>query len=130
MITRHFALAVTSPGTILRRERELGTPLGVEADEISKHGGLVPDEIIVRLIEDWLNERGQEGFVFDGFPRTVGQAERLNEILKKRGTALDLAIWLEVSEETVRDRIASRLQCRRCGFTTSLTSAGFAGRSV
>ena len=130
MITRHFALAVTSPGTILRRERELGTPLGVEADEISKHGGLVPDDIIVRLIEDWLSERGQEGFVFDGFPRTVKQAERLNEILQKRGTSLDLAIWLEVSEETVRDRIASRLQCRRCGFTTSLASAHFAERPV
>jgi len=130
MITRHFALAVTSPGTILRRERELGTPLGVETDEVAKHGGLVPDEIIVRLIEDWLNERGQEGFVFDGFPRTVKQAERLNELLRKRGTALDLAIWLEVSEATVRDRIASRLQCRRCGFTTSLTSAGFADRPV
>ena len=130
MITRHFALAVTSPGTILRRERELGTPLGVETDEVAKHGGLVPDEIIVRLIEDWLNERGQEGFVFDGFPRTVKQAERLDELLRKRGTALDLAIWLEVSEATVRDRIASRLQCRRCGFTTSLTSAGFADRPV
>jgi adenylate kinase len=130
MITRHFALAVTSPGTILRRERELGTPLGVETDEVAKHGGLVPDEIIVRLIEDWLNERGEEGFVFDGFPRTVTQAERLNELLRKRGTALDLAIWLEVSEATVRDRIASRLQCRRCGFTTSLTSAGFADRPV
>ena len=121
---------MTSPGTILRRERELGTPLGVETDEVAKHGGLVPDEIIVRLIEDWLNERGQEGFVFDGFPRTVKQAERLNELLRKRGTALDLAIWLEVSEATVRDRIASRLQCRRCGFTTSLTSAGFADRPV
>jgi adenylate kinase len=130
MITRHFALAVTSPGTILRRERELGTPLGVEADEVSKQGGLVPDDIIVRLIEDWLKERGQEGFVFDGFPRTVKQAERLNELLQKRGAALDLAVWLEVSEETVRDRIASRLQCRRCGFTTSLTSACFADRSV
>jgi adenylate kinase len=130
MITRHFALAVTSPGTILRRERDLGTPLGVEAEEIAKHGGLVSDDIIVHLIEDWLNLRGDEGFVFDGFPRTVTQAERLNEILKKRGTALDLAIWLEVSEETVRDRIASRLQCRRCGFTTSLRSAGFADRPV
>ena len=65
MITRHFALAVTSPGTILRRERDLGTPLGVEADEIAKHGGLVPDDIIVHLIEDWLNLRGEEGFVFD-----------------------------------------------------------------
>ena len=130
MITRHFAIAVTSPGTILRRERDLGTPLGIKADEISKQGGLVPDEIIVHLIEDWLNLHGKEGFVFDGFPRTVGQGERLNEILQKRETALDLAIWLEVSEQTVRDRIAGRLQCRRCGFTTSLTSAGFADRPI
>jgi adenylate kinase len=130
MITRHFAISVTSPGTILRRERDLATPLGLEADEVSKQGGLVSDEIIVHLIEDWLNLHGKEGFVFDGFPRTVKQAERLNEILQKMGTSLDLAIWLEVSEQTVRDRIASRLQCRRCGFTTSLTSAGFADRPV
>ena len=130
MITRHFAISVTSPGTILRRERDLGTPLGLEADEISKQGGLVPDDIIVRLIEDWLNLHGQDGFVFDGFPRTVRQAERLNELLGKKGETLDLAIWLDVSEKTVRDRIAGRLQCRRCGFTTSLTSACFAERSV
>ena len=130
MITRHFAIAVTSPGTILRRERDLGTPLGIKADEISKQGGLVPDEIIVYLIEDWLVLHGKDGFVFDGFPRTVKQGERLNEILQKRQTALDLAIWLEVSERTVRDRIAGRLQCRRCGFTTSLTSAGFADRPI
>ena len=130
MITRHFAIAVTSPGTILRRERDLGTPLGIKADEISKQGGLVPDEIIVRLIEDWLNLHGKDGFVFDGFPRTVKQGERLNEILKKSERTLDLAIWLEVSEQTVRDRIAGRLQCRRCGFTTSLTSACFADRPI
>lgn len=130
MVTRHFAIAVTSPGTILRRERELGTPLGLEADEVAKQGGLVPDDTIVHLIEDWLNLHGKEGFVFDGFPRTVNQAERLNELLEKMGTSLDLAVWLEVSEETVRDRIASRLQCRRCGFTTSLTSARFADRPI
>ncbi len=102
----------------------------MEADEISKQGGLVPDDIIVQLIEDWLNLHGRDGFVFDGFPRTVKQAERLNEILQKRKAPLDLALWLEVSEQTVRDRIASRLQCRRCGFTTSLTSAHFADRPV
>jgi adenylate kinase len=130
MITRHFAIAVTSPGTILRRERDLGTPLGIKADEISKQGGLVPDEIIVHLIEDWLALHGKDGFVFDGFPRTVKQGERLSEILQKRQAALDLAIWLEVSEQTVRERIAGRLQCRRCGFTTSLTSAGFADRPI
>jgi adenylate kinase len=130
MITRHFAISVTSPGTILRRERDMETALGLQADEIAKQGGLVPDDIIIRLIEDWLNLHGKGGFVLDGFPRTVTQAERLQEILQKAGTPLDLAIWLEVSEQTVRDRIASRLQCRRCGFTTSLTSAGFAQRPV
>lgn len=130
MITRHFAISVTSPGAILRRERDLETPLGLKADEIAKEGGLVPDDIIIGLIEDWLNLHGKEGFVFDGFPRTVTQAERLRDLLQKAETPLDLAIWLEVSEETVRDRIASRLQCRRCGFTTSLTSAGFAERPV
>ena len=130
MITRHFAIAVTSPGTILRRERDLGTPLGLEADETSKQGGLVSDDIIVQLIEDWLNLHGENGFVFDGFPRTVRQAERLNKILNKKGKTLDLAIWLDVSEKTVRDRIAGRLQCRRCGFTTSQTSACFADRPI
>ncbi len=130
MITRHFAIPVTSTGTILRRERDLGTALGIEGDQISKQGGLVPDDMIVKLIEDWLNLHGESGFVFDGFPRTVPQAERLGAILTKRGKALDLAIWLEVSEKTIEDRIACRLQCRRCGFTTSLTSAHFSERSV
>jgi adenylate kinase len=130
MITRHFAISVTSPGAILRRERDLGTPLGMQTEEISKQGGLVSDDIIVHLIEDWLNLHGKDGFVFDGFPRTLNQAQRLGEILKGRETPLDLALWLEVSEDTVRDRIASRLQCRRCGFTTSLTSASFAERPI
>jgi adenylate kinase len=130
MITRHFAISVTSPGAILRRERDLGTALGMETEEISKHGGLVSDDIIVHLIEDWLNLHGQDGFVFDGFPRTLNQAQRLDGLLQNRETSVDLALWLEVSEGTVRDRIASRLQCRRCGFTTSLTSASFADRAI
>ncbi len=130
MITRHFAISVTSPGTILRRERDLETPLGLQADEIAKQGGLVPDDIIVKLISDWLDLHGKDGFVLDGFPRTVTQAQRLDEILQRNHAALDLALWLEVSEKTVQDRISSRLQCRRCGFTTSLSSASFAERPV
>ena len=130
MITRHFAISVTSPGAILRRERDLGTALGMETEEISRHGGLVSDDIIVQLIEDWLNLHGQDGFVFDGFPRTLNQAQRLDGLLQNRESSLDLALWLEVSEQTVRDRIACRLQCRRCGFTTSLTSATFADRAI
>ncbi|MBA3273042.1 MAG: nucleoside monophosphate kinase, partial [Chthoniobacterales bacterium] len=115
MITRHFGIPVTSPGAILRREKDLGTPLGLETAEITQHGGLVSDKIIVQLIEDWLRLHGSHGFVFDGFPRTTPQAESLQSILVRHRTPLDLAIWLEVSEQTVGERISSRLQCQGCG---------------
>jgi adenylate kinase len=130
MITRQFGIPVTSPGAILRREKDLGTPLGLETAEVTQGGGLVPDKIIVGLIEDWLRLHGGYGFVFDGFPRTLPQAESLRQILDRHHTPLELAIWLDVSENTVRDRIASRLQCRGCGFTTSANSATFAERSI
>src|SRR5689334_353687 len=130
MITRHFGIPVTSPGAILRRERDLGTPLGQETAEVLRSGGLVSDKIITELIEDWLRLHGSHGFVFDGFPRTLPQAESLQSILTRVHTALDLAIWLEVNEDTVRDRISGRLQCRSCGFTTSVSSAKFAERSI
>jgi adenylate kinase len=130
MITRQFGIPVTSPGAILRREKDLGTALGLETAEITQGGGLVPDKIIVGLIEDWLRLHGGYGFVFDGFPRTLPQAESLCQILDRHHTPLELAIWLDVSEDTVRDRIASRLQCRGCGFTTSARSAKFAERSI
>ena len=129
-ITRQFGIPVTSPGAILRRERDLGTSLGLETADTTKHGGLVSDKIIVELIEDWLRLHGGHGFVFDGFPRTIPQSESLQSILTRLRTPLDLAIWLDVSAQTVSDRIASRLQCQGCGFTTSLSSAIFAERPM
>lgn len=130
LITRQFGIPVTSPGAILRREKDLGTPLGLETAEMLQRGDLVPDKTIVKLIEDWLHLHGSYGFVFDGFPRTLPQAESLAKILKGLKTSLDYAIWLEVSEETVRARIAGRLQCRTCGFTTSADSAHFDDRPI
>jgi adenylate kinase family enzyme len=111
-------------------EKDLGTPLGKKTAEVLQSGGLVSDKIIIELIEDWLRLHGGHGFVFDGFPRTLRQAESLTSILARLRTALDLAIWLEVSEQTVRDRIAGRLQCGECGFTTSSSSAQFSERAV
>ena len=130
MITRQFGIPVTSTGAILRRERDLGTPLGQETAEVLRSGGLVSDKIIIELIEDWLRLHGGHGFVFDGFPRTLPQAESLMSILARLRSALDLVIWLEVSEQTVVDRIAGRLQCGECGFTTSSSSAQFANRPI
>ncbi len=130
MITRQFGIPVTSTGAILRRERDLGTPLGQETAEVLRSGGLVSDKIIIELIEDWLRLHGGHGFVFDGFPRTLPQADRLMSILARLRSALDLVIWLGVSEQTVVDRIAGRLQCGECGFTTSSSSAQFANRPI
>ena len=130
LITRQFGIPVTSPGAILRRERDLGTPLGLETAETLQRGYLVPDKTIVKLIEDWLHLHGGYGFVFDGFPRTLPQAKSLASILKTLKTSLDAAIWLDVSEETIRARISGRLQCRTCGFTTSVDSAEFADRPI
>ncbi len=130
MITRQFGIPVTSPGAILRREMDLGTPLGLETAEIIQHGGLVPDATIVKLIEDWLRLHGAHGFVFDGFPRTVPQAESLKLTLERHRTPLDLAIWLEVSDQTVSERISGRLQCRSCGFVTSTTAGNFSERPI
>jgi adenylate kinase len=130
MITRHFGIPVTSSGAILRREMELGTLLGVEVGEATKHGELVPDKIIIELIEDYVRLHGAYGFVFDGFPRTIPQAEALHGVLQRHRTPLDLAIWLDVSAETVSDRISHRLQCQSCGFTTSEGAAAFSERAV
>lgn len=130
MITRHFTIPVTSPGSILRREMELGTLLGLEVAETTKHGELVSDKIIIDLIEDYVRLHGAHGFVFDGFPRTIPQAEALQRILERHRTPLDLAIWLEVSAETIGDRISHRLQCQSCGFTTAESAAGFSARAI
>ena len=130
MITRHFGIPVTSSGAILRREMELGTLLGIEVAEATKHGELVPDKIIIELIEDYVRLHGAHGFVFDGFPRTIPQAEALQGVLQRHRTPLDLAIWLDVSAETISDRISHRLQCQSCGFTTSEGAAGFSERAV
>src|SRR5258705_10309974 len=97
MITRQFGIPVTSPGAILRRERDLGTPLGQETAEVLRSGGLVSDKIIIELIEDWLRLHGGHGFVFDGFPPTLPPAERFMSLLTELRTAVDLAILLEGS---------------------------------
>lgn len=130
MITRHFGIPVTSPGAILRREMDLGTLLGLEVAEATKHGELVRDEVIIELIEDYVRLHGAHGFVFDGFPRTIPQAEALRKILERHHTPLDLAIWLDVAAETISDRISHRLQCQSCGFTTAESAAGFSERAI
>jgi len=108
MITRQFGIPVTSPGAILRREKDLGTPLGLETADTTKHGGLVSDKIIVELIEDWLRLHGGHGFVFDGFPRTIRQAEALDGTLREIGRELTVVFALQVPDEICVERLLGR----------------------
>ncbi len=116
-----FHIPHVSTGALLRSECSRGTPLGKEADGWTSKGLLVPDELAVRIVTAWMKENGPR-FIFDGFPRTVGQAEYLDSSLAELRARLDLIVLLELPDEMIRRRILERISCLRCGatFSTSL----------
>jgi len=114
LIKAHYGIEVASTGTILRQEARRGTPLGLEADRLTRDGGLVPDSMVLGLIAEWL-QPGRNAFVFDGFPRTVAQAEALETLLAERRLPLELVIFLNVPGEEIRRRVLGRVVCRECG---------------
>jgi adenylate kinase len=119
LIRVRYKIPATSTGAILRQEARAGTTLGREAEKIISGGQLAPDEFVLGLVESWL--RGQSGsFLLDGFPRTVKQAEAFDELLASRGEQLELAIFLDVTPETIAHRMARRLTCSRCGKIVSV----------
>ncbi len=98
-----------STGDMLRAARAAGTPLGRQVAEIMDSGALVSDEIVVALIAERLEaDAGAPGFVFDGFPRTIAQAEALDRLLAERGGRIDLVIRLVVDDEALVARMAGR----------------------
>lgn len=116
LLAAHGGMPITSIGELLRREHNLGTSLGLEADRFTSLGQLVPDETVVRSVESWLDaEEATGGFILDGTPRTLGQAAALNELLARRKMPLTGALLLEISRETITDRVRHRLVCERCG---------------
>jgi adenylate kinase len=98
-----------STGEMLRAAVAAGTPVGLQAKEIMANGGLVPDEIVVGIISDRLDQPdAKKGFILDGFPRTVPQAEALDELLKKKHLKLDAVIELRVNESALLQRVETR----------------------
>jgi adenylate kinase len=110
-----FGLPTVSPGSLLRQEKAEGTELGWEAHRQTQQGMLVDDDTINAIVGKWLDRQTGDAFVFDGYPRTLGQATALEAMLAKRGTPLDLVILLEADPDTLRDRVAKRATCSRCG---------------
>jgi adenylate kinase len=109
-------LVQLSTGDMLRAEVAAGSTLGRQAKQIMDAGKLVPDEVIIDMIEGRLSQAGAaHGAILDGFPRTVAQAEALDVMLTKLGRRIDHVIELKVDEAALIDRIAGRFTCATCG---------------
>src|SRR5262245_57874972 len=100
-----------STGEMLRAAVAAGTPIGLQAKEIMANGGLVPDEVVVGIIADRIElPDAKKGFILDGFPRTVPQAEALDELLRKKHLKLDAVVELRVNESALLDRVEKRAE--------------------
>ena len=112
MISKETGLPQISTGDIFRKNISEKTPLGIEADKYISKGDLVPDEVTVPMVEDRLTwEDAKNGAILDGFPRTIEQAEKLDEILSKKGNKVDLVINLVTPKEELIDRMLTRRVC-------------------
>lgn len=100
-----------STGDLLRKEMKEGTPLGLEAKSLIEQGALVPDAVVVGMIESAVDNNPQaRGFLFDGFPRTVAQAQALDALLQQKGSAIGTVLFLEVNQEELIKRLIGRAQ--------------------
>lgn len=116
-VAEHYGIVHLSTGDIFRAAARDGTPEGLEAKKYMDEGQLVPDDLVMRVVERHLSsvELLDQGFVLDGFPRTEPQADQLNRVLAEHDHPIDLAIDLDVPTEIVLDRIAGRRVCESCG---------------
>jgi adenylate kinase len=115
-IVEEFGIVQLSTGDMLREEVSRGTAIGKQADEIMKSGRLVPDATIIGLIDSRLDhEDCREGFILDGFPRTLAQATALDAMLARKHLKLDRVISIEVEDEAMVERISGRYTCAQCG---------------
>ena len=116
LIEKNRNMVQLSTGAMLRAAVAAGTEVGKQADAIMKSGGLVSDEIVIGIINDRIDEPDcQNGFILDGFPRTLPQAAALDELLQKKGKTLDTVVEIKVNDEALVDRISGRFSCAKCG---------------
>jgi adenylate kinase len=104
-----------STGDMLREARTSGTEMGRQVAAVMDRGDLVTDEIVIGLIEEKLSGDGRGGFIFDGFPRTLAQADALGDLLSRVGQKLDAVVEMRVDDEVLVGRIAGRATCGNCG---------------
>ncbi|RYZ89787.1 MAG: adenylate kinase [Proteobacteria bacterium] len=104
-----------STGDLLREAVKNQTALGVKAKSYMDAGQLVPDDVVIGMVEEVVAKLGKQSFILDGFPRTVNQADALDALLKKTGHSIDKAVFMEVPREDLMRRLAGRRVCSSCG---------------
>jgi adenylate kinase len=114
-IVDRYGLAHLSSGDILRAERAAGSDLGKKAQSYMDSGGLVPDDLIIDMMIRAIKKASSAGYVLDGFPRTVAQAEGLDAALKKARERIDAIVCLQVPDEAILGRMTGRRSCPQCG---------------
>jgi adenylate kinase len=116
VLTQYDGSVQISTGDILRRSVAAGTELGKQAEATMKAGDLVTDELIMGIMEQRLQEDDcKKGYLLDGFPRTIPQAEALKILLEKLGEKLDCALELDIARDIIVDRLTTRRTCTQCG---------------
>jgi adenylate kinase len=123
-LAREWGVPQIATGDMLREAVAAKTPLGLEAKRYMDQGALVPDEVVVGVTAERLAAPdAARGFILDGFPRTIAQAEALARLLKDAGHVLDMVLYFDVSEPELLRRLTGRRVCRACGHTYHLTSS-------
>jgi len=123
-LAREWGVPQVATGEMLREAVAAGTPLGREAKRIMDSGALVPDDVMIGLIAARLRQPDAAGgFILDGFPRTIAQAEALERLLKDLGHTLDAVLYFEVAEPELVRRLTGRRLCRQCQTAFHLVSA-------
>ena len=117
-ITEKFGIPAISTGDIFRENIKNGTELGKKAKEYMDAGNLVPDELVCDLVVDRLKQDDcKNGYILDGFPRTIPQAEALTAALAKDDDAIDYALEIFIEDQAIIDRMSGRRVCKSCGAT-------------
>jgi len=123
-LAEHFGITHISSGDLLRKHVEDETPFGVQIKEFVSRGDLVPDQMVLDMLRKPIVEASARGgYVLDGFPRTVAQAEALDGLLRRRGQDLDRVVFFDVPRDELIRRLTGRRVCRQCGAAFHLVSA-------